>query len=149
MYKRQLQLKRLGGDEFKVESKRLLLQVEAQLSGLKQDIKEEKKKITALQKDKVALQTRMARTDALIASIGGQLTEAEAKALILKKIYDIANQELNRYLNAEKRVLTKLVDNLWDKYAVSNRELECERTKTLKVLHGFLGQLRYLESGSK
>ena len=46
----------------------------------------------------------MAKTDALLASIGGQLTETEAKTLILKKLYDLANQELNRYLNNEKRV---------------------------------------------
>jgi hypothetical protein len=29
-------------------------------------------------------------------------------------------------------------DNLWDKYAVSSRELGGERTKTLKTLEGFM-----------
>ena len=98
----KLQLKRLGGDEFKAESQQLLRQVDAQVATIDEGNKEDKKKITALQKDKGALQARMAKTDALVASIGGQLTEAEAKSLILKKLYDLANQELNRYLNAEK-----------------------------------------------
>ena len=120
----KLQLKRLGGDEFKAESQQLLRQVDAQLAGLDAGNKEEKKKITALQKDKAALEARLAKTDAVLATIGGQLTEEKAKTLILKKLYDLANDELNRYLNAEKRRLIQVVENLWDKYAVSSRALE-------------------------
>jgi type I restriction enzyme M protein len=141
----RLQLKRLGGDEFKAESKRLLCQVEAQLATLDENKKEDKKKITALRKDRTALQARMAKTDALLASVGGLLTEGEAKALILKKLYDLANLELNRYLNAEKRQLVQMVENLWDKYAVSSRALESDRTGTLKTLDGFLSALGYLK----
>jgi type I restriction enzyme M protein len=140
----KLQLKRLGGDEFKSESQQLLNQVNAQLAALNAGNKEEKKKVTTLQKDKTALQARIAKTDALVAGIGGQLTETEAKTLILKKLYDLANHELNRYLNAEKRRLIQQVENLWDKYASSSRVLETERAKTLKVLDGFLNGLGYL-----
>jgi type I restriction enzyme M protein len=139
----KLQLKRLGGDEFKVENKRLLCQVDSQLAALDEDKKEEKKKITALQKDKAVLQARIAETDALVASIGGQLTEAEAKTLILKKLYDLANLELNRYLNAEKRRLVQVIEALWDKYAVSNRTLESKRSEKLKELGAFLCGLGY------
>jgi len=138
-----LQLKRLGGDEFKAESQQLLRQVDAQLAALYEDNKEDRKKITALQKDRAELQTRMAKTDALVASIRGQITEAEAKTLILKKLYDLANQELNRYLNAEKRRLIQLVENLWDKYAISSLTLEGRRTETVNVLDGFLSGLGY------
>ena len=140
----KLQLKRLGGDEFKAESLQLLEQVKDRLATLNEGDKEEKKKITALQKDEAALKARMAKTDALVASIGGQLTEVEAKTLILKKLYDLADQELNRYLNAEKRRLLQVVENLWDKYAVSNRALESKRTEALMALDGFLTGLEYL-----
>ena len=51
--------------------------------------------------------------------IGGQISEADARRLILKKIYDIARAELDRYLNAEKRVLVRVVENLWEKYAIA------------------------------
>ena len=141
----KLQLKRLGGDEFKAESQQLLTQVDARLATLDEGKKEDRKKIAALQKDKATLQARMAKTDACVASIGGQLTEADAKTLILKKLYDLANQELNRYLNAEKRRLIEVIENLWDKYAVSSRALEQERTGILKTLDGFLGGLGYLQ----
>jgi type I restriction enzyme M protein len=140
----KLQLKRLGGDEFKAESRELIRQVDAQLATLDSANKDDKKKITALNKDKTALQARLARTDAILAAIGGPLTDEEARGLILKKLYDLAASELNRYLNAEKRSLIAVVENLWDKYAVSSRELERERTETLKTLDGFLKSLGYL-----
>jgi len=44
----KLQLKRLGGDEFKAESLELIHQVDAQLAGLDSKNKAGKKKITAL-----------------------------------------------------------------------------------------------------
>jgi type I restriction enzyme M protein len=140
----KLQLKRVGGEEFKAESQQLLVQAEAQLTALDETKKDDKKKITALRKDKEALEVRIAKTDALLASIGGQLTETEAKVLILKKLCDLANGELNRYLSAEKRLLVRAVENLWEKYAVSSRGLECKRAETMETLLGFLNGLGYL-----
>jgi type I restriction enzyme M protein len=140
----KLQLKRLGGDEFKAESNELIAQVEAQLAELDPGNKTDKKKINPLNKDKSVLVARLAKTDGLMEEIGGQLIEEQAKRLILKKLYDIANAELNRYLNAEKRALIAVVEKLWDKYAVSSRALEQARGDTLKVLDGFLEGLGYL-----
>jgi type I restriction enzyme M protein len=51
----KLQLKRVGGDEFKAESWELLRQVAVQLADLDPGDKTDKKKITALNKDKAAL----------------------------------------------------------------------------------------------
>ncbi|MFH1027057.1 MAG: hypothetical protein V1791_03550, partial [Pseudomonadota bacterium] len=64
--------------------------------------------------------------------------------LILKKLYDLATSELHRYLNTEKRALVGIIENLWDKYAISSRVLEAEREKTLSSLNGFLTGLGYL-----
>jgi type I restriction enzyme M protein len=139
----KLQLKRVGSDEFTEESNELLCQAESRLAELDESKKEDKKEIAALHKDKSALQARMAKTDALVASIGGQLTETEAKTLILQKLYDLANSELNRYLNTEKRRVIKIVENLWDKYALSSQDLETKRSESLKVLEAFLGKLEY------
>ena len=140
----KLQLKRLGGDEFEAESRALIRQVDEQLTTLDPANKDDSKRITALHKDRAALEARLARTDALLAWIGGKLTDEEARSLILKKLYDLANTELQRYLNAEKRALTRAIENLWDKYAVSSQELGSERDETLKTLDGFLERLGYL-----
>jgi type I restriction enzyme M protein len=140
----KLQLKRLGGDDFKAESRELIREVDTQLINLDSSNKNDKKKITVLNKDKAVLEERLAKTDSLLVFIGGQLTEEEARRLILKKLYNLANTELTRYLSAEKRGLIQVVENLWDKYAVSSRELESERNETLKTLDGFLNKLGYL-----
>ena len=141
----KLQLKRLGSEDFKSESQKLLQQVQSQIASLDPAKKEEKKQITALKKDQAALEARLAKTDALFTAIGGQLTEEEAKALILKKLHDVATQELNRYLNAAKRHLIQSVENLWEKYAVSSQTLDTERTETLRELDEFLKGLGYLK----
>jgi len=144
----KLQLKRVGGDEFKAENQELLRQVDNQLANLDDTIKGDKKKIHALHKDRTALEARLAKTDTILSSIGGQLTEEQARTLILKKLYDIVDSELTRYLNAEKRALIAGVENLWDKYAVSSCELEKQRADTLNTLDGFLKALGYMGDGS-
>jgi type I restriction enzyme M protein len=141
----KLQLKRIGDADYKAESQQLLTQVTAQIAELDPEKKEDKKKLNALQKDHAALETRLAKTDALFSQIGGKLTDEEAKTLILKKLHDLATHELNRYLNAAKRQLIQSVETLWDKYAVSSLALENERTETLTALDGFLTGLGYLE----
>ena len=141
----KISLKRLGGEGFTADNRELIAQVERQLAELDLDKKTDKKKSTALEKDKAAIQARIDRTDTLLAEIGGQITDEEAKVLILKKLYDIAGRELERYLNAEKRALIQGVENLWNKYAVSSRELEQQRENTLSELNGFLEGLGYLK----
>jgi type I restriction enzyme M protein len=140
----KLLLKRLGPDDFTGETKVLLAQVEERLAGLDPGRKGEKKKVAALRKDKAALEARLSKTAALLSEIGGQLTDAEAKTLILKKLYDVALRELERYLNAEKRVLVGAVENLWDKYAVSSRSLEEDLADTRRVIDSHLATLGYL-----
>ena len=141
----KVQLKRLGGEGFTAENKELIQQVENQLANLDPHDKTDKKKINALNKDKAALQARIAKTDALLEAINGQLTNDEAKRLILKKLYDIASAELERYLNAELRNLVSGVENLWSKYATSSRKMESEREETLRVLNGFMSGLGYAQ----
>ncbi|WP_462323868.1 type I restriction-modification system subunit M [Desulfoplanes sp.] len=140
----KLGLKRLGAEGFAEENRELIFQVDKYIAELDAGNKTDKRKITALQKDKAALQARIDRTDALMAEIDGQLTDEEAKCLILKKLYDIVSRELERYLNTEKRALIQGVENLWNKYAVSSQELEQQREATLGELNGFLEGLGYL-----
>lgn len=141
----KLQLKRIGGEDFKVDTKQLLLDVARRIATLDLSKKEEKKEATALQKDQATLNARLTKTEIALASIGGQLTEDDAKRLILKKLHDLATHELDRYISAEKRYLVQTVENLWEKYAVSSRVLEAERRDTLGTLDSFLTGLGYLK----
>ena len=82
----KLELKRLGAGEFKAGSQALMAQADDRLAGLDPKRKDDKKTITALHKDKESLNARLARTDAMLEAIGGQISEADARRLILKKI---------------------------------------------------------------
>ncbi len=141
----KLRLKRVGDEEFKAETIELLEQVQNQLMGLNASKKEEKAKINALNKDKKALEIKLSYPEGLLTEIGGQLRDEEAKKLILKKLYDWVSEQLNRYLNGEKRGLVAKVENLWDKYAVSSQEMEAQREQTLGELNEFLVKLGYRE----
>ncbi|MGL4502690.1 MAG: hypothetical protein ACRCU2_26745, partial [Planktothrix sp.] len=144
-FDQKLRLKRVGEREFKLETEQSIAQVNEQLIELDPDNKEDQKKITALLKDKKALEKRLKQVDNLMTESGGQLTQEEAKMLILKKLYDWVKEQLTRYLNVEKRSLIALVEKFWDKYAVSSQELEAEREETLKTLNEYLSQLGYLD----
>ena len=140
----KLQLKRLGSEGFKNENQELIQQIEIQLALLDPGNNTDKQKINALNRDKAALEERIAKTNTVLEAIGGQLTDDEAKHLILKKLYDIVSTELERYLNAEMRHLISGVENLWDKYEASIQEMEKARTRVLGKLNGFLDELGYL-----
>lgn len=71
------------------------------------------------------------------------LTEQESKELLLKKFYQLIDEQLNKYLNAEKKEVIKIFENLWDKYKISLSELKRERDEEVKKLDEFLMKLGY------
>ena len=139
----KLELKRLGADDFKTETQELIAQADARLVELDPKKRVDKKTVAALDKDKEALNARLVQVDAVLKAIGGQISEADARRLILKKIYDIARAELDRYLTTEKRVLVRAVEKLWEKYAVSVDSMNADRAVTLETLDAFLCGLGY------
>ena len=141
----KLELKRIGPDDFKAETEALVTQADTRLAELDSNKKSDKKTVTALNKDKKELNARLTRTDTVLELIGGHISKADARRLILKKISDIASAELDRYLNAEKRVLVRAIENLLEKYAIGADDLESNRATTLTTMGSFLKRLGYLQ----
>ena len=139
-------LKKFGPEDETAESRRLLIQAEGELAELEAIAKPDrtqKQKINGLKRDCQTLQERIAAIERLAKVVGGVISEAEAKELILQKHHDLVTQFLDRYLNTEKRVLIEIFENLWNKYAVSSKILEEQRRKILFQLNDFLNDLRY------
>lgn len=141
----KLKLKRVGANEFKTETKGFIAQAKDRVAELDPKKKTHKRNINALNKDMQVLYARLDKTDAMLKAVGGQISEVDLRHLILKKIYDIARAELDRYLNAEKRALVRGVENLWEKYAIPAATLESERAATLSAMEGFLLRLEYFQ----
>lgn len=149
---RKINIKCYGIDDKKEELRNMLKGKQEELSQLQSNLPTEKKELTkrntAIKKctETIArIQQRMAGLEAFLASIGGIITEEEAKTLILQKHNNLVQQELLKYLNAEKRKLIAGIEKLWDKYVVSAQQLEQERTNTLNELNAFLNELNYLK----
>ncbi len=106
--------------------------------------KEITKAYNARIKDTGILNSKLDSLDALLKEIGGMITPEESQKLILKKHFDIINDQLQRYLNAEKRQLTSAFENLFDKYYNSAQAIEQKREDTMVSLNDFLTQLNYL-----
>ena len=103
------------------------------------------KQINAYKNDKELLNKKLSSVDKLLYSIGGVITEEESQKLILKKHFDLVNEQLQRYLAVERRTLTAAYETLFDKYFTSSQQLERARNKTLADLNDFLTQLKYLD----
>lgn len=144
-------LKKFGPEDETYESRRSLAQAEKELSELgpeeeaKQD-KDKKKRLTALKKDIKRLNERIAAIERLVDNIGGVITDEEAKRLILKKHHDLVFEQLSRYLDAAKRLVVRVFENLWEKYAIAAHQIEQERDKTFQRIRGFLSKLNYLNA---
>lgn len=102
-----------------------------------------KKAQDSIQKQIDALIAKKEIVADLVAAIGEPITTEQARDLILKKHHDFMQEQLERYLNREKRELVQLVEKLWDKYAVSRSELEKDRGSILGKLNEFLTALKY------
>lgn len=111
---------------------------------VKKQFKDITKAYNARVKDIGILNDKLNSLDKLLEEIGGMITTEESQKLILKKHFDIINDQLQRYLNAEKRALIGAYDNLFDKYFTPAQTIEEKRNSTMAELNDFLTQLNYL-----
>lgn len=129
--------KELKKSKDRPETLQLILEV-------KKQFKEITKTYNARIKDIGILHAKLNSLDTLLKEIGGMITTEESQKLILKKHFDIINDQLQRYLNVEKRALVSAFENLFDKYHTSAQAIELKRESTMAELNDFLTQLNYL-----
>jgi type I restriction enzyme M protein len=130
--------KKYGRDGFINHLNDLIILREAEMAAADKDVAKKK-----CQKQIEDLQAKKELVEELVAAIGEPITTEEARDLILQKHHDLMQEQLERYLNREKRELVSLVEKLWDKYAVSRNALELSRTSVLNKLNDFLTALKY------
>lgn len=148
----KIELKRYGNDEMKAELEDIYNGLFAENEAINRQVEPtDKKGKTAYNKRKKelaeqlsAVRLRIDTFDSVMESIDGVITAEECKELILEKHLSLISNELDRYLNTEKRVIVSQVENLWDKYAVSCKQIVDSRDKTLDTLTDYLTELNYL-----
>ncbi len=130
--------KKYGLDGFIAHLNDLIILREAEKVAAEKDAEK-----TKIQKRIDEYNKKKGKVAELVSAIGQPITNEEARDLILQKHHDLMQEQLDRYLNREKRELVALVEKLWDKYAVSRNYLEKDRDGVLTKLNEFLTALNY------
>jgi len=100
------------------------------------DIKDANKKIKAKQKE----------LEKKIEEKRESFSETEARQLILEKLFDAIQREMQRYLNAERKQILVIFEKLWDKYKISLKDISDGRDEATSKLDIFLKQLKYYDA---
>lgn len=114
-----------------------------EINKAKKEFKGITKQYNAIDRDVSNLESKLNSLDQLLVDINGMITPEESKTLILKKHFNLINTQLHRYLNNEKFSLIYAIENLFDKYSVSNDEIEHEQIKLMTDLNNILVSLGY------
>ena len=148
----KIEYKMYGVEDAKEEISSLLTHTKKRILEMEEQGKPESKKektaytrtLNKLKADSLKMEDNLKGLDDFLENIGGVITPEECKILILQKHNQLVQQELLKYLNAEKRALIAGIEKLWDKYKVTSQDLENKRKDSLDKLNKFLTELKYL-----
>jgi len=112
------------------------------------DIDERLKRHTAIEDERKSLKNDIKAfrklTDELVEMAKEKMTAEESERIIMERFHQSLNDILKNYMKQHLREIITYVENLWDKYKVTSREIEEERDKEAEKLEVFLKELGYL-----
>ena len=108
---------------------------EAEIKKLKQELMQVRKKIAKLKDDLVKR----------LESARAELAMEECQQLVLAIAREDLEAQLNRYVTAHRQQVISAIENWWDKYRVTLREIEAKRDVAARRLDAFLRGLGYAE----
>ena len=107
-----------------------------------EEVKALKKELTAARKKLKVLKSGLVK---LLEKAHVALSEDEARELVLDLLRGDLRAVLDRSVTAHRQVIVAAVENWWDKYRVTLRDIEGERDAAKARLDGFLKELGYVE----
>jgi len=122
------------GEDAEVEEEEAQLS-ESEIKVLKKELSDVKKTLIKL---KAELVKRMDKARAA-------LTSEECQMLVLDIAKEDLDAQLKRYVTAHRQLVVAAVENWWDKYQVTLKEIEAERDEAARRLNEFLKGLGYVD----
>jgi type I restriction enzyme M protein len=83
------------------------------------------------------------RKDELVEAARAKISRQNAKEEILARLHRLLLDAYRQYLRADQRVCATAIENLWEKYAVTARQIEAECDASTVELKKFLVELGY------
>ncbi|UFI02144.1 type I restriction-modification system subunit M [Roseibium aggregatum] len=84
-----------------------------------------------------------AKRDELVLKARENISEDEARTVIVERLRQILMDTYAAYLRADQRACVKALENLWSKYAVTAKSIEADRDTASAQLQKFLVELGY------
>ncbi|MCF7995021.1 MAG: type I restriction-modification system subunit M [Chromatiaceae bacterium] len=81
--------------------------------------------------------------DELVQSAREKISADEARTVIVERLRALLIETYRAYLRVDQRACIKATENLWDKYAVTAKEIEAERDAASAQLAAFFAELGY------
>jgi len=132
------------------EYKESIKQLDKEINALQTDMADIDGKLSAhteLDKELKALKAGIReaekKKDDLVEQARAKITQEEAKELILNRFKQELDNEYSAYIRAYLQGLTKAIEYLWDKYAVTMKEILSGRDQVASDLDSFLKELGY------
>ena len=83
------------------------------------------------------------KRDDLVAAARAKISNDEARQLILERFKRLLTEQFDEYLRQNQRGLIAAIENLWQKYAVTMKQILAERDREAEQLDQFLVELGY------
>ena len=83
------------------------------------------------------------KQDDLVAAARAKISKDEARLAIVARLKRTLMETYQAYLRSDQRACVAAIENLWDKYAVTAKEIEAERNAASDLLSKYLGALGY------
>jgi type I restriction enzyme M protein len=98
---------------------------------------------TELKTLKANIRASEKKKDDLVTAARAKISEEEAKQLILERFKRLLIEQFDGYLRQYQRAFIASIENLWDKYAVTTKQILAERDAEAAQLDSFLKELGY------
>jgi type I restriction enzyme M protein len=92
---------------------------------------------------KASIRESEKKKDDLVEKARARISEREAKELILERFRQLLLSEYQGYLRHYRQGFVAKVENLWNKYSVTVKEILAERDQEAELLNQFLVELGY------
>jgi type I restriction enzyme M protein len=110
--------------------------IEAQLARHK-SLEDEAKSLKGL------INTTEQSRDDLVEKARENITDDEARIVIVERLGKVLFESYRQYLAADQRACVAAIESLWRKYAVTAKQIEAERDEAAQALQAFLVELGY------
>ncbi|HUX83284.1 MAG TPA: N-6 DNA methylase, partial [Halothiobacillus sp.] len=92
---------------------------------------------------KAAIRSTDKKQEELVEAARAKISRDEARQVIVERLGRLLLESYRAYLRADQRACVASIENLWNKYAVTAKEIKAERDAASDQLRGFLVELGY------